>query len=887
MSEVRKTSWFERVGQTLVRASVTIAFRRKWLVVSAALIAAGLGGYAATGLKVSTKTQDILSTDLSFFQIERRYRAAFPQRDPIIVVIDADNSTKARAAAMSLAERLKLHQGLFESVEVPGESAFFHRNALLFLPADRLTAAANELAQSRPVLSIFAQDPSLRGLAKFMELVPSSVSVGRASQDLANTINELAETAAASAEGRHSSMIWSTLFGFDAGAKSNRALVLVEPIVSEPSILGSQPALEQVNTDIASIARDYPEVTMHVTGFPVLRQQELNEVFSGAAYASVLSFALVSLSLLLIRSWRIVIALVVTLVIGSIITTGLAAVSVGRLNLISSAFLVLFFGLGVDFGTHFGLRYLEESRTGAPFRDAITRAGCGEAPAISLSALCASIGFLSFVPTSYVGLAEFGVISTLGIVVGVVLTFTLLPALMAITPPKPQARAGLQINIGNQIRRHHRGILLVATVATIAAAFVARGIRLDVNPLNLQNPQTEAVQTYRDLAKNPSTSPYALNTIAASRDAARNLASELGRIKGVAQVRTIDAFVPENQPEKLKIIREAARRLGPVLQSPVRRPDLSEGELQQAFTNLRGKASAIVSSGPSDALTVDAARRLTAALDRFADLRSVGPAALGQLDAALTGTLPRQIRNLQAMVSVSQPVTIDDIPADLRRQWITPDGRARIQILPTSEITDTVTLESFARQVQSVAPEATGVPVDVTEAGAAVSRAFLQAIAYTVVAVAIVIFVVRRSVVDLLLVLAPLGLASLWTVAGATLLGLPFNFANVIVIPLLLGLGVASSVHMVVRAREAPRGAIGDILQTSTPLAVFVAQLNTAAAFATLAVAEHRGLFSMGVLLGLSILFVLIASLIVLPAAMVLWDHLRVRRDETRARPST
>lgn len=868
-----------------MRACVTTALRQKWLVLSAALIAAGLGAYAATGLKISTKAEDILSTDLEYFQIERRYRAAFPQRDPVVVVIDAGNSIEARAAAMSLAEKLGRHQGLFEDVEVAGDSAFLRRNALLFLPIDRLRTAADELAQLRPVLSTFAQDPSLRGLVKFMDLVQSSVSAGRKSQELASTIDAMAETAAASAEGRRVTMTWGSLFDLNVGAKSNRVLVLVEPIVSEPSIYGPQPALEQVNTDISSVVRDYPDVTMHVTGFPVLRQQELNEVFSGAAYASVLSFVLVSISLFLIRSWRIVVALVVTLVIGSVITTGLAAVSVGRLNLISIAFLVLFFGLGVDFGTHFGLRYLEESRTRASFREAITRAGLGEAPGIGLSALCASIGFLSFLPTSYVGLAEFGVISTLGVGVGVVLTFTLLPALMAITPPKSQTQAGLQIGIGHLVRQHHRGILLVTAIATIGTAIVAPGIRLDVNPLNLQNPQSEAVRTYRDLAKNPSTSPYALNAIATSRDAARNLVRELTRVRGVAEVRTIDTFVPENQPEKLEIIREAARRLSPVLQTPLRRPDLSEAELQQAFTDLREKVSAIASNGPSESPIVVAARSLAAALGRVADLRGLGPAALGQLDAALTGALPRLIRDLQAMLSVTQPVTITDIPRELRREWITPDGRARIQILPTSEITGTEALEPFARRVQSVVPEATGVPVNVTEAGAAVARAFLQAIAYTVVAVAIIILVVRRGLADLLLVLAPLGLASLWTVAAATLLDLPFNFANVIVIPLLLGLGVSSSVHMVVRAREVQRGAIGDVLETSTPLAVLVAQLNTAAAFATLAVADHRGLFSMGVLLGLSIVFVLIASLIVLPAAMVLWDRLRVWRDEARPQP--
>jgi hopanoid biosynthesis associated RND transporter like protein HpnN len=874
MSESRETPWIGRLGQALVRVCVTVAVRRNWFVIGAALVLAGLSAYAATGLTVSTEMKEILSGDLKFFQAENRYREVFRQQEPVVVVVDADSSTKAHEAAARLADRLKRREDLFERVAVAGDSPFFRRYALLFLDVPRLQATADRLVQSQPLLSIVARDPSLRGLVQFVSLVQSGVSAGRDSPELAEIINELAKTTAARARGEPATMIWDTLAKVDGANAGNRALITIEPVVSDPSIFSPQPALQQVQAAVSAIRADYPDATLRVTGFPELRQQELNEVFSGAAYASVLSFVLVSLSLLLIRSWRIVVALVIALVIGSIITTGLAAVSVGRLNLISIAFLVLFFGLGVDFGTHFGLRYLEETNAGAAFRDAVMRAGLGEAPAIGLSALCASIGFLSFVPTAHVGLSEFGIISTLGILVGVVITFVLLPALMTVIPPKPQTRAGLQIGIGDQVRRHYRIILILAALGTVVAGVLAPRIRLDVNLLNMQNPETEAVKTYRDLANNPSTSPYSVDAIAENQDAARELARRLAGVQGVAEVRTAESFVPVDQAPKLEILRETARRLGPVLESR-RRPSPTDDELQKAFADLRSKASEIGSNGERNSPTIAAARSLTAALDGFGDQRGTEPSALRQLGAGLTGMLPETLDRLRAMVSVAGPISFNDIPAELRREWIAPDGRARVQVLPESRVTTTETFESFARGVQSIAPDATGVPIGVTEAGAAVAWAFMQAIAYSVAAIVIVILVLRRSFLDLLLVLTPLALASLWTVAAATLLGFSFNFANVIVIPLILGLGVASSIHMVVRAREGARGDVGDVLETSTPLAVFVAQLNTAAAFATLAIAEHRGLFSMGVLLGLSIVFVLIASLVVLPAAMVLWEHTR------------
>jgi predicted RND superfamily exporter protein len=237
--------------------------------------------------------------------------------------------------------------------------------------------------------------------------------------------------------------------------------------------------------------------------------------------------------------------------------------------------------------------------------------------------------------------------------------------------------------------------------------------------------------------------------------------------------------------------------------------------------------------------------------------------------------MPQIVDDLRTKFSVSETVTVEDIPGDLRAEWITEDGRARIRVLPDADIGTASQMQVFAERIQTIAPEAAGAPASVTGAGEAILRAFAEAIAYTVLAIGFIVIAIRRRLADVLLILAPLAVAALWTVAASAYLDLPFNFANIIVIPLLIGLGVASSIHIVSRAHEVVHDNNGDheegmhVLDTSTPLAVLVAQLNTVAAFATLALAEHRGLFSMGVLLGLAILFVLIVSLIVLPSFML------------------
>ena len=878
----RHPSWFGRAGVALLKACADTAYYRKWVVIAVSLLLTALTGYLATRLTITTATEDILSPDLRFFQIERNYRQAFPEQNMLVVVVDANTASEARAAALALAERLEPLDNRFEAVETPSASPYFARHGLLFLELEKLRAMLDQLGRAQPVLSIFAKDPSLRGLAEFMRLVGLGATAGAVTPELTQTLEQLAATTAARAEGRPATMHWDTLFDFGPASARTRALVLTKPVVSESSLKGAQPALTQLRSEIAAVQADHPDIRVRITGLPALLQQELNDAFSGALYASGLSFILVTLSLFLLRSWRLVLALVVTLIIGSIWTTGLAAVSVGRLNLISIAFLVLFFGLGVDFGTHLGLRYLEETRAGASFHQAITRALVGEGPSITLGALCASIGFLSFVPTAYVGLAEFGIISAIGMVIAVIVTFTLQPALMAVMPPRPKAEMGIRFGLGNLIRGHHRAILVATTVVTIAAAVAASQVRVDVNPLNLQNPAAEAVQTYRDLAKDSETTPYALNVLAPYIGAGRELASRLAKIEGVAGTRTVESFVPVNQPPKLELIRNAARRLAPVFQIQVREPQLSNEELTKAFTDLRTRAAELASAGQQNAQFSEAARRLAAALDRFAEARGVAPSALRDLDQALTGSMPALVQMLKASLSVADEVSISDLPQNIRRDWVAPDGRVRIQILPAGGIVATEQLEAFARNVQAAAPEATGLPINISEAGAAVTRAFATAITITAIAIALLILLLRRRLSDVFLVLAPLALASLWTVAGAAVIGMPFNFANVIVIPLLIGLGVASSIHIVDRARQMPvlagDNTEHDFLDSSTPLAVFIAQLNTAAAFATLAISDHRGLYSMGVLLGMAILFVLIASLVVLPAGIVSlrsWKHER------------
>lgn len=880
-----------KMGERILSDTATLCARRPWLIIAVSALITVLAGWYSTKLGVDTSTDHVLAQSLPFKQHEAEYRKVFPRKESSLVVIDGPTGADADSAADNLAVRLRARPELFQEVEVPGTDEFFTNNGLLYLAQDKLERLLGQITGAKDLLTSFARDPSLRGVADIV-----SDEAGKSDTErTARLYTELGETAKAKANDEDRTVDWVSILNFERpGARpGTRRFVLAKPLLDNASLDRAGPALNALNEEIKGVLGEEVEgIKIQVTGDPSLRQQELNDAFKGAVAASSLSFILVALSLIIgIRSGRLILTLLIVLVIGGVWTTGLAALFVGRLNLISIAFMVLFFGLGVDFGTHMGLRFLEERKKGLGFEGALRASMLEEAPSIGLSTLCAALAFLSFVPTAYTGLAEFGIISALGMIVAFVVTFTLQPALMAVMPPKIPKGGNYNIGVGAFIKRHHMAILVVSGIVTLGALYAAKDARVDVNPLNLQDPKAPPVVAYRDLAKDPATSPYSLSVVAANQEEAAARIKKLEAIPGVQKVATANDFLPQNQEPKIEAIENAARTLGPAFMAGNPRTPPNEAQLRQAFASLIVSAERAADTAPDGSDLKTAAEAFRDGMKEFSEKKGSGTEALQGLQEAMVGSQTDIVDGLRTRFE-PRVLTLADLPPEVRRDWVTDDGRMRLQIQPDSDIGSPEGLEEFASKIEAVEPSATGVPASVTGAGNAILWSFAEAIVYTVLAIAFIVACMRRRLADVLLILAPLAVASIWTVGAAALLDLPFNFANVIVIPLLIGLGVAGSVHIVVRARELAHENKGkkpkdrvDVLDTSTSLAVLVAQLNTVAAFATLAISHHRGLYSMGLLLGLSILLVVIVCLVVLPAGMIALHRPGVIAEEVEAAP--
>ena len=868
----------ETVGRGLLVRWIALA-RRGALAVCLLAVAAAAGGlaYSVGNLGINTSTADMLSEELPFRRNFTALEEALPKNvDLLLIVVEAGTPELAEEAAEALAARLAAQTDRFHSIFYPASHPFFRRNGLLYLDLEDLEALSDRLAEAQPMLASLNEDPSLRGLSGVLRLAITE-SQGEMDAAVAPVLAAFAETVERVAEGRPARLSWRELMTGDSGAngeagdgpgdgsgdgtglESRRQLIVSQPVLD----FGSLEIAGQARDAITAAARDLgltedKGVSVRVTGSPALLDDELTSVRDGMGLVGLLSLVFVLVLLAIgLQSWRLVLATLVTLLIGLIWTATFATLAIGELNLISVAFAVLFIGLSVDFGIHFTLRYREAIDGGSGHDKALALAGGGVGRALTLSAVAAAIGFLSFLPTTYRGVSELGLISGAGMFIALFANLTVLPALltlMPLTPGKPLNGGREGLGLQGVVRRHGRSILIAAALLGLAAAASLPYARFDDDPMNLRDPQSESVATLFDLMDAPRVDPYDAQVLAADLATAADLAARLTALPEVESATTAYDLVPGGQDDKLAVIDEMTFFLTPLLLPVAVLPPPGPEEQQRALDELRTTLAAAGGGLAADA------QRLAAALAR------IEPTAenLAALEDALLGGLAKRLDFLAEALEAG-PVALDDLPAALRDRRIAADGRAAIEMIPAEDLRDAEARRRFVAAVQQVAPGATGAPIIVTAAGEAVIQSFREAAVWAIALIALLLLAVLRNLRDTLMVLAPLALSALITVAATVVLRQPFNFANVIVLPLLFGLGVAFGIQLVLRGRA--EGA-DKLMQSSTARAVIFSALTTIGSFCALALSSHPGTASMGLLLTLAITVTMVCTLIVLPALL-------------------
>jgi hopanoid biosynthesis associated RND transporter like protein HpnN len=585
---------------------------------------------------------------------------------------------------------------------------------------------------------------------------------------------------------------------------------------------------------------------------------------------------------LALRRARLIFAVLVTLVCGLLYTSAIGLWAVGALNLISVAFAVLFVGLGVDFGIQFCVRYRSERHACCDLEPALLGTARGMAAPLLLAAASIATAFFSFLPTAYRGLSELGLIAGIGIVIALATTLTLLPALLTVLKPPPEQKP---IGFGalgclDRFLENRRNWVVGTTLAvTILGLPLLAGLRFDFNPLNLRAQDAESVVTLLDLMKVPDTSPNTIDVLKSNLAEASTTAEKLRQLPEVGRALTLQSFVPDDQDAKLALIEDASFFLQNTLN-----PDQADAQPTPADTRAEiGKLVLELNEAVRDTPTAMQARRLASVEldDVVRDLNSPAamqarrlaralepfvhapPAALDEAQHALIAPLSTTLRQARYLLGAER-VSIETLPPELKKSWMSTDGRFRVEVAPKGDANDNAVLHRFVAAVASVAPEAAGTPVFMIEAAATVVKAFLQAGILSLVLIALILFVALRRWIDVALTLVPLLVAIVVTLEICVLIGLRLNFANIIALPLLLGIGVAFKIYYIIAWRAGET----NFLQSSLTRAILFSACTTAIAFGSLWFSHHPGTSSMGKLMGLSLLTTLAAAVVFQPALM-------------------
>lgn len=838
--------------------------RLRFLVIAIAIVISGYSiYYVKNHIGMSTDTTDMLSEELSWRQLDIEYDRVFTETlNNVVIVIESTTPDEARDTAKRLYQALQDDPVLVDDIYYPSAIPYFQQSAFLFMDTDELYDLADQLAAIQPFIGTLLEDKTMRGLFNMLRDALQAIEDGE-DFDLKPLLTEI-NRALQESDYRVS---WQRLISAEDNDKDiYREFIIAKTREDPDEFLPGQHAIRHINNTIERLQLEDAQTSIRLTGGTALAYEELKSVSEANIIAIAASFVMVTIILMIgLSSVWLFFSSIVTLIMGLIATTAFATATVGTLNLISVAFAVLYIGLGIDFAIHLSLRYREESIKNPDNQRALSIAFRQMFRSLMLCALTTAIGFYSFMPTDYQGVAELGWIAGSGMFISLVYTFTLLPALLSLRQyrafhnrPPAHEHPFLQ-RLSELPYRYHRQILLVSIALVLATLLGVGQLRFDSNTLNLQDPGNESVQTYQDLLTDGDTSPWFVVLLTKDRNEAETIRAEIEKLDIVSKVVWIDDLVPVGQEDKLFIIDELNLMLGQ-LDTDTPSNDIDNKKRLGAINSLSQKIEALEeeSRSPQLAQLQDSLQALSDAADAE---------QLQKLEQRLLVHLDGRIDSLADALNARR-VEAKDVPPQVASRWF-KQGYYKIEIYPQENLNDNDTMIAFVRQLQEINDKIIGAPVINVEAGEAVITAFKSAMLYALVAISLLLFALVRVKLDAMIILVSVLTGGVFTLGLMLLLNMPFNFANIIGLPLLLGIGVDSGIHIANRFRHEHGNGGSNIFMTSASRGVFVSSMTTVCSVGNLAFSAHTGTATMGLLLTLGLIAMMVSTMLVLPSFLI------------------
>jgi hopanoid biosynthesis associated RND transporter like protein HpnN len=884
-------------GGRLLAALVRASIRRPLLtVVLCAVLAAAALGYTGLTLAFVTEHLRLLPQDARYVVLLKEYQREFGELNDIITVVESPDPAVSRDYAVRLATELRQRLPAAQ-VRYRIDPDWIERRGLLYMPVEKLTELRDRVFDYEDFVAGYAGRPGLAGLVEGLSQQVATamaggfldLGLGRGPAGDLRLLESVLDQVAARLDGPADYVSpWAGAFVVEASAREHagwffspdrRLLFMFVQSGREGGGFGVNLATVQaIRAAIAALAPQFPAVRAGVTGGPAISSDEMRTAFADSNVASVLAMA-ATLGLLLVAFRRVgaPLLMLATLTISLAWSMGIVTLVVGHLNIFSVMFISIVVGVGIDYGVYFLYRYDEERALGAPRAAALALTAERTGPGILLGALAAAGTFFVLMLTEFQGIREFGFVSGVAILVAFVAMLTLFPALLMLAGRYDRRRrspdnapAGPVVRESGALLRviaYRRTILAGAAGLTALAAWAALGVDFDYNMLRLQAKGVESVVWEERILAQAGRSGIAALATAASLDELRAKQQAFEALGSVSEVDSLLRLVPEQQAEKIRLVRQFAPVLAPVRMAPV--PPLELERLRAALASLRRRLG--LATAAAEAGTVPAELRSVLAKVDEVLARLGGPASrsgrdgLQQLQAELARDFADQLQAVQHGLDPA-PITPNDIPAGLRQRYVGRDGRLLLRIHPAVDIWEAAGAARFVGDLRSVDPAVTGPPVTAFESIRLIRRGYLEGALYALAFVAVISWAVLRSVRAVVLTLVPLVLGLVWTLGFMRLFDLHFTLANVWALPMIMGTAAEYGLYVYVRFMEGEGQKTGrPVLARSGVLAVVCNGLTTIGGFGSLMVARHQGIFGLGLLLTIGATVSLAASLVVTP----------------------
>ncbi|MEJ0088665.1 MAG: MMPL family transporter [Limisphaerales bacterium] len=880
------------LARFLARLAAAVCRHPGWFFYPQILLFIACIVYAVAFLQFDTSRDNLVGSNKKYHQNYLNFKNEFPQQSDLVVVIESENVEKNRQFAERIGAKLEAETNLFTDVFYKGDLPMMGAKALLFVPENELVNLKKTLQDVSPFIQKFTQTTNL---VSFFDQINTAFrtaprETNAQTESLIQSLPALTRIITQADEslkrtGTPPSPGVTALF--DAGDEAIRKtyitfakgkIFLVTAHAPTHELNGK--AVERIRKLIQETQVEVPGLNVGLTGEPVIEHDEMEQSQKDTTLASIV--ALVLCALIFIYGYSETgrpVKATLCLVVGLAYTLAFATLTVGHLNILTITFVPILIGLAIDFGVHLVTRYEEELRGGKTKEEALTKAMVFTGQGIFVGALTTGGAFLAMWFTNFKGIQEMGIICGGGLLVCFIPMITLLPVLLL------RGRQNVidhKIGDVNQRARIENiwlerpvTVMIIVGVLCLLALTQVRKVYFDYNLLNMESKGMPAVVFVQKLIDSAGESVIYGAVVADSVKQAVELQKQIEKLPTVASngVKSMAMNLDEDPAEKLEcigLIKQEVASLkfkAPDLK-PVNLGDLS-GTLYSLYGYLGAALDEIKDSNPKLTAQLISLREAIGNLRK--EMLSGDAAAqaahadkLAEFQQALFADVRQTFQTLQNQDDRAG-LRVEDLPVALRNRFVGINGKFLLQVYPKYDVWQRDNQEKFITELRSIDPNVTGTPVQLYEYTTLLKSSYEWAALYSLIAIAVLVFAHFRSLVAVILSLLPVAIGTLWLVGLMGWLKIPFNPANIMTLPLVIGIGVTNGIHILNRfAEERTPG----ILSRSTGKAVLVSGLTAIAGFGSLILASHRGIYSLGCVMATGIATCMIAGLAFLPALL-------------------